>query len=188
MTDRAKLYPALLDTLITSRTRIKLMMKFFLNSTTRSYLRDLEGEFGESTNAIRVELNRFEEAGLLQSEQQGNKKIFKANTRHPLFGDIHSILLKYTGIDQVVEKVVNNLGGVSQAWLIGDFARGSDSKVIDIMLVGEDIDRPYLLNLVEKTENLISRKIRYMLLEPKELPIHVEEHPEALLLWEFNPS
>jgi len=75
----------MLDTLISSQTRLKLLLKFFLNSSTSSYLRDLESEFGESTNAIRLELNRFEQAGLLSSASIGNKKMFSANTQHPLF-------------------------------------------------------------------------------------------------------
>ena len=49
----------MLDTLITSKTRIKLLMKFFMNPRTRAYLRELASEFGESTNSIRVELNRL---------------------------------------------------------------------------------------------------------------------------------
>ena len=55
----------MIETLISSKTRIKLLLKFFLNSNTTSYLRSLESEFGESTNAIRVELNRLENAGML---------------------------------------------------------------------------------------------------------------------------
>ncbi len=51
----------------------------------KAYLRSLENEFGESSNAIRIELNRFEEAGMLVSFTEGNKKLFKANTEHPLF-------------------------------------------------------------------------------------------------------
>ncbi|MCK9327448.1 MAG: ArsR family transcriptional regulator, partial [Bacteroidales bacterium] len=78
----------MLDTLITSKTRIKLILRFFLNPKSTAYLRGLAEEFGESSNAIRLELNRFEEAGLLQSETQGNKKLFKANIAHPLYGDI----------------------------------------------------------------------------------------------------
>jgi predicted transcriptional regulator len=70
----------MLDSLITSKTRIKLLLKFFLNSDNKSYLRNLEQEFGESSNAIRVELNRLEEADLLRSEVSGNKKFFSANT------------------------------------------------------------------------------------------------------------
>ena len=64
----------MLQTLITSKTRIKLMLKFFLNSSSTGYLRGLETEFDESTNSIRLELNRFEEAGLLTSITDNNKK------------------------------------------------------------------------------------------------------------------
>jgi DNA-binding transcriptional regulator PaaX len=68
----------MIETLISSKTRVKLLLKFFLNSKNSSYLRGLEAEFGESTNAIRLELNKLEEAGLLSSELNGNKKFFKA--------------------------------------------------------------------------------------------------------------
>jgi len=173
----------MLDTLVTSKTRLKLLVKFFLNASTRSYLRDLEAEFGESTNAIRVELNRFEEAGMLTSQMEGNKKIFGANVKHPLFGDIHSILMKYTGIDRVVENVLKELGGLRQAWLIGDFARGRDSRIIDLLLVGDDINTEYLLNLIEKAEKLVDRKIRYLILKTGEEISMLPQYPERLLLF-----
>ena len=126
----------MLDSLVTSQTRIKLLMKFFLNSSTRAHLRGLESEFGESSNAIRVELNRFENAGLLNSQPDGNKKIYQANSKHPLFRDIHNIILKETGIDRVIEKVIHRLGNLICVYLTGDFARGKDSRVIELILVG----------------------------------------------------
>ena len=55
----------MLDTLITSKTRVKLLMKFFLNPGTRAYLRELASEFDESTNSVRVELNRLSEAKII---------------------------------------------------------------------------------------------------------------------------
>ncbi len=76
----------MIQTLITSETRIKLLMKFFLNSSTRAHLRGLETEFGESSNSIRVELNRFEEAGMLNSIRDGNKKVYQANVNTPCSG------------------------------------------------------------------------------------------------------
>src|SRR5512138_2556280 len=102
----------MLDTLITSKTRVKLLLKFFLNSNSRSYLRNLETEFGESTNAIRLELNRFEKAGLLISGMEQNRKVFRANTRHPLYPDINNLIRKYVGFDQIIDKVVQNIGGL----------------------------------------------------------------------------
>src|SRR6187455_134239 len=111
----------MIEALISSKTRIKLLLKFFLNSSNQGYLRGLEEEFGESTNAIRVELNRLEEAGMITAVQEGNKKIFKANIGHPLFSELHSILKKYVGIDTIIENIVPQLGEVSQVFLTGEF-------------------------------------------------------------------
>jgi hypothetical protein len=172
----------MLSTLVTSKTRIKLLVKFFLNATTQSWLRDLEAEFGESTNGIRMELNRFEDAGMLVSRTEGNKKVFRANTNHPLFNDIHNILLKYTGIDQVIENILQRLGGLQQAWLIGDFARGRDSKIIDLLLIGENINVENLVGYIAKVEELIDRKIRYLILKEEEIFDLDARWPERLLL------
>ncbi len=174
----------MLQTLITSRTRVKLLLKFFLNSRNTSYLRDLEAEFGESTNAIRLELNRLEDAGLLNSRKEGNKKLYQANQKHPLFCDIHKILLKHTGIDHLVEKVVSGLGGLSSAYVTGHFARGQDHPVIDLLLVGSGIDQAYLMKLVEKAEKFISRRVRYIIATREEALQLLKDYPEALLLWD----
>lgn len=172
----------MLDTLITSKTRIKLLLKFFLNSKTQSYLRNLESEFGESSNAIRVELNRFEEAGLLSSSTSGNKKLYMANTEHPLFGDIHNILLKFVGLDQIIDQVTLKAGDIHTAYITGQFAAGLDSQVIDLVLVGEDIDRSYIARLVDKAETLISRKISFLILSPNESRSYLK-NTSHLLIW-----
>ncbi|MFM7765002.1 MAG: hypothetical protein ACKO6I_05010, partial [Sphingomonadales bacterium] len=104
----------MIETLISSKTRVKLLLKFFLNANATAYLRNLEEEFGESTNAIRLELNKFEEAQMLTSEPVGKKKIFKVNTSHPLFRDLHNIVLKYVGLDQIVEHVIRRLGNLEK--------------------------------------------------------------------------
>ena len=156
----------MLDSLVTSQTRIKLLKKFFLNSSTKAHLRGLETEFGESSNAIRVELNRFEGSGLLTSLWDGNKKVYQANSSHPLFSDIHSIIMKETGIDRVIEKVMHRLGNLACIYLTGDFARGKDSPVIELILVGADIDREYLARKVVQAEELVGRKVSYIVLEP----------------------
>ena len=174
----------MLDTLVTSKTRIKLLLKFFLNSNTTSWLRDLEQEFGDSTNAIRLELNRFEQADMLKSFSRGNKKIYQANTGHPLFEDIHNLIMKYVGIDCLVDKVISKIGELHSAYLTGDFARGKDSPVIDLVLVGKNINRSYLVELVEKGEKMISHKIKYIILHPDEMKDYLEEVTDFLLLWQ----
>jgi hypothetical protein len=174
----------MLTTLISSKTRVKLLLKFFLNSNMTAYLRNLEVEFGESSNAIRLELNKFEETGLLESFVEGNKKLFQANKKHPLFKDIHNILIKYVGFDTIIEKVINNMGEVDKVFVTGAYAKGLDNPVIDLIFVG-NIDRAYLTHLVEKVENLIHRKIRYVIYQSEEFQINVsvKEQDACLLLW-----
>lgn len=172
----------MLDSIITSKTRIKLLIKFFLNSQTKSYLRNLEQEFGESSNAIRLELNRLEGAGLLQSELAGNRKYFCANTKHPLFNDINNIVRKYVGIDQIIERITSQIGDLQAAYLTGDFARGQNSQIIDLVLVGHELDNRYISNLVFKAEDLIGRKIRNLILTPEQMKDFFKDKP-ALLIW-----
>ena len=180
----------MLSSLITSQTRIKLLRKFFLNSNTRAHLRGLESEFGESSNAIRVELNRFENAGLLNSLREGNKKIFQANNKHPLYEDIHNLILKETGIDRVIDKVIHRLGDLECVYLTGDFAQGKDSQVIELILVGKDIDREYLARKVVQAEALVKRKVTCIVLEPSEAEGYLLDYkPSDLLpLWNYDGS
>ena len=175
----------MLNSLITSQTRIKLLKKFFLNGNTRAHLRGLESEFGESSNGIRLELNRFEDAGLLTSLRDGNKKIYQANSDHPLYKDIHSIILKETGIDRVIEKVIHRLGNLLSVYLVGDFAHGKDSPVIELVLVGADIDGDYLAKKVLQAEELVGRKVSYTVIGPDEAAGHFQDlKPSDLLpLW-----
>jgi len=172
----------MIESLITSKTRIKLLLKFFLNSQTKSYLRSLETEFGESTNSIRVELNRMESAGLLDSAIVGNKKMFFANIKHPLFDDINNIIKKFIGIDQITEKVTSKIGNLEEAYLTGDFAIGKDSEIIDMTLIGDHLDHSFIETLVEKTEAYIHRRIKYIILTKEEM-IQFYSNKPVLLIW-----
>lgn len=172
----------MLDSIITSKTRIKLLLKFFLNSETKSYLRHLEQEFGESTNGIRVELNRLEGAGLLRTEIIGHKKFFTANTGHPLFNDINNILKKFVGIDKIIESIINKVGELEAAYVTGDFAIGHDSKIIDLVLVGKQLDTNYINALSTKAESIIERKIRHLELTSSQMADYFKDKP-ALLIW-----
>ena len=171
----------MIETLISSKTRIKLLLKFFLNSSTKSYLRGLESEFGDSSNAIRLELNRLEKAGMLSSSSEGNKKIFQANKKHPLFEEIHNIVLKHIGFDKIIENVVERLGDVEKGCVSGAFAKGMDSTIIDLVFIGQ-VNKSYLIELIEKVEKLIGRKVRYVIFDKEEEHL-IEANMHPLLLW-----
>ncbi len=174
----------MLETLISSKTRIKLLLKFFLNSKMTAYLRSLESEFGDSTNSIRLELNRLEKAGMLSSFMKGNKKMFTANTKHPLFEEVHNILLKHIGIDRLLEGVIDRLGEVEKVYLSGQFAKGLDSPIIDLIILG-NIDQAYLVRLINRVEPLIKRKVRYIIYQTIEFTEELIDSFDSrpILLW-----
>ncbi len=172
------------DILISSKTRIKILLKFFLNGNTISYLRGLEEEFGDSTNAIRLELNKFEKAGFLNSYTEGNKKLFKANQKHLLFKDIQNMLKKIVGIDHLVKYVMEHIGNLERVYLIGRLANGLESDIIELVFVG-DINKPYLVELIDKAEKKLNKKITFICYQPGEFDIKKikqnDTHP--LLIW-----
>lgn len=175
----------MLDALITSKTRIKLLLKFFLNSDRQDYLRNLESDLGDNTNAIRVELNKLEAAGLLISFVKGNKKYFQSNHKHPLFPDIQSILMKITGLDELMKRVLANVGDLEKVYLTGALAEGNESEIIDLILVGK-IKREYFSELIAKAEKYIQKKIRFVVFSAEEFSTKEAKiiSVHDLLLWE----
>jgi DNA-binding transcriptional ArsR family regulator len=138
-----------------------------MNPGTRSYLRGLASEFGESSNAIRVELNRLTDAKLLKSSSEGRTIQYRANKDHSLFKDLQSVVKKYVGIDKLAEELAAKLGDIHAAYVIGDYAKGIDSGLIDLVLVGK-VEEDKLKEVTEKTEKLIERKIRTLVLNKNE--------------------
>ena len=174
----------MLETLISSKTRIKLLLKFFLNSKSRGYLRSLENEFGESSNAIRLELNKFEKAGMLMSDTEGNKKIFRANKNHPLFESLHGLMVKYVGLDRIIENITQSLGDLKKVYLIGDYAQGRDSGIIDLLFIGNELNTDLLLHFIKRAEGQIKRKVRYVHFKDEgSLTTPLDQQPH-LLLWQ----
>lgn len=166
----------MLDTLITSKTRIRLLVKFFVNAANAGYLRGLAQEMNENTNAIRKELNNLSDAGYIIREEIDAKIMYRANTAHPLFLILQQLVRKYIGIDSIVEQVVQRMGGVSRIFLIGDYAKGVDSGKIEIVVEGMYINEEYLTQLAPKIKTELNKDIKFYV-----MPIFLEE---GLLIFE----
>jgi hypothetical protein len=171
-----------LEGLITSKTRIKMLLKFFTNSTATAYLRGMAEEFDESTNAIRHELNNLSKAGYIISNENGRTIEYRANVTHPLYNELKGLVHKYLGIDTIVENIIHKLGDLKYAYLIGDYAKGKDTGIIELLLVG-DINKDYLLKLVTKAKTLIHRDIKTKQLTEDEFEQQQEQFKSCLLLW-----
>jgi len=151
----------MLDLLITSKTRIKLLVKFFVTSANSGHLRGLATEFNESTNAIRKELNHLSDAGYLEKKEVSNKIAYAANAQHPMFQLLQQVVHKYLGLDTIVEQILERMGDVEVIELIGDYAKGVDSGVIEVNVVGNTINTAYTTSIIPKIEEIVHRKVLF---------------------------
>ena len=157
----------MLTELFTSKTRISLFLKLFLNPGISCYLRQLAREFGLAPNALKEELDNLSQAGYLMKEQKGQSIYYQANTAHPFFPEINSIVKKYYGIDKIIEQILNDIGRVEAVYALDDYAEGRDSGLIDVLIVG-DVNEEKIHLLRAGLEKEIKRKIRTMVMNPEE--------------------
>jgi len=170
--------PKTLEALFSGKIRLKLLIKLFLNPDTQVYLRGLAKEFDVSTNTVRQDLNLFHDLSLIEershkdpektlanssgkeSRIDKSRKNFSVNTKHPLFTSLQTFIRQYVGLDQIVENVINIIGQPTEVYVTGDLANGIDSPIIDLLIVGDEIDETALSHYKAKTEKSINKKIR----------------------------
>ena len=155
----------MLDSLITSKTRLKMLIKFFVNTANKGYLNGLASEFNESTNSIRKELNNLSAAGYLLKVKSNNKIIYNANKTHPLFKVLQKVIRQHLGIEDIIDSILDNLGDVKSVALVGDYAKGIDSGLIEVLLLGNKINTNYLKELITKIEKKITRKVCFKIVD-----------------------
>ena len=107
--------------------------------------------------------------------------MFTVNKLHPLFKDVNQIVRKYIGIDIIIENIIKAIGEPTKIFLIGDLGEGRNSNLVDIILVGT-IHKNYLNEVIEKTEKIIERKIRYIAYTEKEFN-EISQTKNQLLIW-----
>jgi hypothetical protein len=174
----------MLDFIILSKTRNKLLIKFFLFDGAQSYLRLMEKEFNESSNAIRKELNRFIDAGLLISEYRGRKRYYMANTEHPFYTSFKSFVRRTLGIDQIAIQIADKIKNLNAAYITGCKLCGNkELDFIELVLIGQNLNEVMIESLVKKTEKLIATKISHISFTSEQMKYFSKEKPK-LLIWQ----
>ena len=153
----------MLNSLITSRTRLRMLIKFFVSAANNGYLNGLAAEFNESTNSIRKELNNLSGAGYLVKTKENNRVIYNANTSHPLFAVLQKIVRQHIGLEQIVETIIERIGDIDQIALTGKYAKGIDSGNIEIIINGLKVNSDYLENIKPKIKKKIRRDVNFLL-------------------------
>jgi len=180
---------SIFDGLITSKMRVRILMRLFLNPDQRSYIRELADEMKVSSSQVSEELKNLSATGLLYAEKKGRLVHYSANQDHPLYPELHSMVKKALGMDRILDSILDRLGDLELGILLDDYAQGKDTGIIDLLLVG-NINQDNLLDIISKTEKYIGRKIRHLVLNKAEytrLKPRLDTRPQYIL-WQKSGS
>lgn len=145
-----------------SKVRVKMMELFFNNIEEMYYVREITREIKEEINAVRRELERMLSAGILKSEQRGNRLYYFVNKKYLYFQEIQQMIVKSTGLGKKIRKLRRKLGSVSFVMFSGRFVRGLVPRQgeIDLLVIGEVV-LPELELLVKAEQEKLGREINY---------------------------
>ena len=139
-------------------------MKFFSRPGVRGHLRGLAEELGESTNSIRLELNKLEHAGLLKKEAEGQKNVYSVDEGNTFYSELVNLVSKYLGFDQIINDLIFKVGEIKGVYIVGDYARGIDGGLVEVIIVGK-IRNSAIAPIVKNIESKICRKIEVIIFD-----------------------
>jgi predicted nucleotidyltransferase len=160
----------MLEALIPSKTRVKLLTLFLLNPESEYYIREIVRKTGENYNAVRRELANLESYGLITRQKKGNLQYYMVNRDFFLYDELQKIVLKTEGIVKIIKADLASLSAIECMFIYGSFALGTagHKSDIDLFIVG-DVDENTLIPLVHTSERAINREINYTLMHSDEL-------------------
>jgi predicted nucleotidyltransferase len=159
----------MLEALISSRTRVKLLTLFLLNPGQEYYVREIVRMTGENYNAVRRELANLDSFGLITGQKKGNQQYYSVNRSFFLYDELQKIVLKSEGVAGILRDRIGKQGGIACMFIYGSFARGTAGAQsdIDLFIVG-DLSEEDLIPLVHAGEQEIHREINYTLMAADE--------------------
>lgn len=152
-----------------SKVRVKLMELFFSNPSEMWYVRELTRLTNEEINAVRRELARMLEVGLLVSENRGNRLYYRLSNHYDFFQELLTLVAKTTGLGGEIKKNRKKLGSLEYVMFSGNFARFGKraNSDVDILIVG-DVVLPELTALIKKEEEKRGYEINYSVISRDE--------------------
>lgn len=153
-----------------SKLRSKVLGWLFTHPDERYFVRQLTTLVGEDSTNVSRELARLEKAGILVSATEGKHKYYQANRQSPLFNELHGLIVKTTGVVDVLRLALMPLAEKSaSAFVYGSMASGETNSMSDIdLLVVGNIDEMALHRAISQAEKRLGRPVNYTLMSQPE--------------------
>lgn len=152
----------MLKELFSSNTRVKLLNTFLLNPDDEYFIRELTRMLDEQINSVRRELDNLKKVGLLKARSKNRKKYYHVNKDFVIFNELRNICLKASSFDTNTVKQIKKLGNFDLIVLAGVFLGETETKQVDLLLVG-DADKEILEKYL-RSELKLDREVKYSLM------------------------
>lgn len=160
----------MLDDIIFSRVRIKILELFLLNPHEMFHVREIVRQTQEEINAVRRELAHMEKRGMFSKEQRGNRLVYQFRKEYPLYTELLYLIGKTAGLGGDILRQKNKLGKVKYAMISGRYLKGLPKKSntdVDLLMVGT-IVLPELALLIKAEEARRHVEVGYTVMTEEE--------------------
>ncbi len=159
---------AKLQDIVTSRVRVKILELFLSRADEIFYIREATRLVGEEVNAVRRELLKLTDNGVLSCEERGNRQYFGANKSYLFFPELQQMVFKEISLGKKIRKFRRKLGSLEYVvFTPAFFNRAPKSEALDILIVGEVVV-PELELLFKEEEKTLGREINFTVFDNKE--------------------
>ena len=160
----------MLQKLMGSKTRVKILTLFIINPKREYYAREIERELKSNFEAIRTELINLEKIGLLRSRISGKQRYYSINTGHVLFPEFKSMILKTVGLGSVLKNAFKEANKIEIAFIYGSYAKNAEDveSDIDLFVIGSVSIRD-LQTVISDIESKFQREINPTIYPREEL-------------------
>ena len=145
--------------ILSSKIRAEIFRLLFGTNDKALHMRDIERRSGFAIGTIQGELKKLSNLDLVLKEVDGNRTYYRANKNHPLYNDIHNLVLKTIGLVDVLRNALETQK-IKLAFVFGSFAKGEESadSDIDLMVIG-NLGLRDITRLLSDTQEKIFREI-----------------------------
>ena len=159
----------MLEKLITSSARVKVIKLLLLNEDQRYYQREIAELAGLPVRAVQREGAKLAEIGLLRRIEDGNRIYFQANPACPIFPELKRILLKTVALEFLLSESLSQDRDIEVAFIYGSYAANQETITsdVDLFVIGSVLSRE-LSAAVRPVQADIQREINYHLVTPQE--------------------
>lgn len=151
----------MLETLLGSRLRAKVLGWLFSHPDERYFVRQLTALMKEDSTNVSRELARLEKTGILVKNTEGKQKYYQANRQSPIFNELHGLILKTVGVADIIKKALEpRIADIKLAFIFGSVAKRAENRFSDIdLLVVGDITFGEVVDLISTAEGALNREL-----------------------------